>query len=373
MIANRPPIHFFNLDILRALAVIMVVVFHGQLAYSGWFHEPTFMTNPFSGKLWEHFFSNLSLGVDFFFLISGFLITYLLLMEKESEGEIAIGKFYVRRILRIWPLYFLVIACTPLICKLADSSSPHYLGTLFFVNNFQTIHLGFMDYPFVHFWTLSIEEQYYLVWPLVLAFVPEKKLPNIFIALALIALLYKLVVVAVAANPMLVIQYDTLSRGDAIIAGAFLAWLHHRKPLTVHIAGWVRILVYILLVAGMFLLQGISSNSLFGLVFAKYFFLAGFIFILLNYLFNPSAIAIFTKKNFLHYIGKISFGIYVFHNIILPIMIKRLLYKWGAQNAFVFWLVYIVLVLLASVLSYELFEKRILRFKERFSILANRR
>jgi peptidoglycan/LPS O-acetylase OafA/YrhL len=372
MTSNKPVVHFFNLDVLRALAVIMVVVYHGYHAYNGWFHKIEFSTNPAIAKLIGNFFENLSLGVDFFFLISGFLITYLLLVEKENTGHISIGKFYVRRILRIWPLYFLIIGLTYFICKATESPEPHYLGTIFFVNNFETISRHAMDYPFVHFWTLSIEEQYYLLWPLVLTIVPKEKLMYAFVTLIGIALAYKIALAVYSENAFYTVYYHTLTRGDAIVIGAVLALIHKQKPIVMNVSGAWRLRAYAALLLSLILWVGVSDRSWFELVLVRYIFLAGFAFLMLNYLFNPGAKLAFAKKNFLHYIGKISFGIYVYHNILLPFVVKRM-YKWEMESAIVFWLIYIVIVLLVSVLSYELLEKRILRLKDRFAVVASQR
>jgi peptidoglycan/LPS O-acetylase OafA/YrhL len=372
MTSKRAVVHFFNLDVLRAMAVIMVVVYHGYHAYNGWFHKVELPGGPFFVKYIENFFENMSLGVDFFFLISGFLITYLLLVEKENSGKISMGKFYVRRILRIWPLYFLIVGMAHFICIAADSPEPHYLGTLCFVNNFETISRHSMDYPFVHFWTLSIEEQYYLLWPLVLTFIPASKLPHTFIFLIVSACIYKVVIAATSDNSFYIMYYHSVTRGDAIVLGALIAWFHQRKPLELKISFPIRLVVYFLFAASFFLWMCISDRSWFELVLVRYFFLAGFVFVLLNYLFNPTAKFAFTKKNFLHYIGKISFGIYVYHNILLPFVVKRM-YKWEMQSAIVFWLIYMVSVLLVSALSYEFLEKRILRFKDRFAVVASQR
>src|ERR1700751_4992513 len=103
----------------------MVVIIHGFSAFRVWIGEPRILVSGLQAKeknfLWDRMqclFENLSFGVDIFFLISGFLITYLLLTEKEKFGTINVGKFYIRRALRIWPLYFFIILITPLLVKL---------------------------------------------------------------------------------------------------------------------------------------------------------------------------------------------------------------------------------------------------------------
>jgi peptidoglycan/LPS O-acetylase OafA/YrhL len=195
MQSTEPRIHFFNLDILRFIAVFMVVFFHGYLAYTGWFGgsptPPSANTPPLISSLIHSLIYNGDLGVDLFFLISGFLITYLLLKEREISGKISIRNFYIRRTLRIWPLYFLIIALTPAIVSLSDAKAPEYWWTICFATNFQTIS-GTPDlFPFAHFWSVCVEEHFYLIWPLLILFIPPKKLPLSFATLILLSISFR--------------------------------------------------------------------------------------------------------------------------------------------------------------------------------------
>src|SRR5262249_15856566 len=118
------------------------------------------------------------MGVSFFFVLSGFLITYLILREIEVNGKLDILAFYVRRVLRIWPLYYLVIAfgflCYPLLKSVFGFSSYIETGNslyyMFFLSNFDVINLGHwlgngrgaMSTNIT--WSVAIEEQFYLLW-----------------------------------------------------------------------------------------------------------------------------------------------------------------------------------------------------------------
>ena len=95
---SQIPLHFKGLNALRFFAALFIIIYHT----TGGFHDTMSPT-------YKLFFQNLVIGVDFFFLISGFLIIYLLLVEKQNTGSIHIGKFYLRRVLRIFPLYFLIV------------------------------------------------------------------------------------------------------------------------------------------------------------------------------------------------------------------------------------------------------------------------
>ena len=118
---NNDRVHFHNLDIIRFVAAFAVVLGHGFEAWSDYYvkfrQTPEFYTDLFSGDFLyvAQFFQNLGIGVEIFFFISGFLITYILLVEKEKLGRISIPKFLMRRSLRIWPLYFLLLAIGPIL------------------------------------------------------------------------------------------------------------------------------------------------------------------------------------------------------------------------------------------------------------------
>ncbi|MCY7410118.1 MAG: acyltransferase [Chitinophagales bacterium] len=99
---QKGSVHFEGLNLLRFVAAMMILVFYAV--------EETVPDSPL--KMFVH---NFPIGVDFFFIISGFLITYLLLQEKSSYQKINIGAFYLRRILRIFPLYYLIIFCNFLV------------------------------------------------------------------------------------------------------------------------------------------------------------------------------------------------------------------------------------------------------------------
>jgi peptidoglycan/LPS O-acetylase OafA/YrhL len=96
-------------------------------------------------------------------------------------------------------------------------------------------------------------------------------------------------------------------------------------------------------------------------------------FLLVNYLFNPNAWFNFKKKNVLHYLGKISYGLYMYHNIVFYFLFNEVIYKYQLLSVFWFWPIYLLTVFGLSVLSYELFEKHFLKLKDRFAVVQTRR
>lgn len=102
------------------------------------------------------------LGVRCFFVISGFLITWLLVSEREETGRINLGNFYIRRVLRIFPVYFTYLGILAFLTRYWQDA-PSWAGNLTFTTNF----VG-SPFPTFHLWTLGVEEQFYLLWPLIL-------------------------------------------------------------------------------------------------------------------------------------------------------------------------------------------------------------
>jgi len=139
--------HLPGLDGLRAVSVFVVIIYH-------------FGINAVPGDL----------GVSGFFVLSGFLITWLLLRELRDTGTISLRQFYARRFLRIFPAYYAFLAASYLYDRFRGDVWPHGLGwsgVFYFVNYFNATH-GHPDTSIAHAWSLSIEEQFYLLWPLAL-------------------------------------------------------------------------------------------------------------------------------------------------------------------------------------------------------------
>ena len=214
---KKKPLYFENLDIMRFVAAYLVLLSHVELTM-GLMGLPNNWSNPWadlesSGKanLWSayngdllklfHAFSHEmgAMAVIFFFVLSGFLITLLLLREKETKGRIDVKRFYLRRVLRIWPLYFVVV--------LLGLYGLPFLGDAFYVKS-QSPNLGadwkVLDLPYLlilpnlsnglmlggfppnigQAWSIGVEEQFYLFWPWLFILLKAKpKWLTVFIAL----------------------------------------------------------------------------------------------------------------------------------------------------------------------------------------------
>lgn len=218
MSGNRHP----GLDGLRGLAVVAVVLYHV---------DPNLLPGGF-------------VGVDLFFVLSGYLITSLLLVEHERSGRIAIGEFWQRRVRRLWPLAWLALAAIA-VGSLSgvwgadrQRSLPwEVLSAVTNVSNwYQIDHGGYVQLfvapsPLRHFWSLAIEEQFYLVWPLALAgLLALRRRWSVPAALSVLAVVSTVLGFRYRDLPDRV-YLGTDVRMVALVAGAALAWAWRRHPL----------------------------------------------------------------------------------------------------------------------------------------------
>lgn len=233
---HRPLGYVPTLDGWRALAVIAVIIDHARLTFiEAGLGSPRILTATACGGY----------GVDLFFAISGFLICSRLLREWSSSGRISLTNFYLRRAFRILPLYWtylLVMVLTGLISGLAVSGRE--LGAcLFFFRNYFSCTDGDGIYT-SHFWSLSVEEHFYLLWPVFLVLLRPRLAFWITPVLALMIHAWRAVDQRVHAfdlifhHPHVLMYWRTDVRLDALLWGCFAALLCHRRPLP-EMPGWL--------------------------------------------------------------------------------------------------------------------------------------
>jgi peptidoglycan/LPS O-acetylase OafA/YrhL len=231
--APAPKRHIAPLDGLRGLAVLLVLLFH--LSWS--FPESTTFGALLKPYLWAGW-----LGVDLFFVLSGYLITRGLVKDSVYPTGKRLRLFWARRAFRIFPLYYIVLIAGSIVC-LAVGASQHLPGLGYWLY-FQNYTLAFDPMPLrwtAHFWSLAIEEQFYFVWPLFVLFVSDKLKPSLTIALllgsmvlraALLVLLPKLMhwdagdsPEHIATQVAKLVYRATPTHMDGLLVGALLAIL----------------------------------------------------------------------------------------------------------------------------------------------------
>ncbi|HEY9176748.1 MAG TPA: acyltransferase, partial [Flavipsychrobacter sp.] len=175
--------HFQTFDALRFFAFFKVFLLHLPITAFPWFN---------------YLRAGGGIGVQFFFVLSGFLITYIILEEKDRTGQFNLKHFFARRILRIWPLYYLMILVaflTPVITEQllhvttsSEGYTPAWWMSLLFLENYKIMATG--THPNVSplgvMWSLCIEEHFYIIWGLLLFFISVRRLPVVIICSVLI-------------------------------------------------------------------------------------------------------------------------------------------------------------------------------------------
>jgi peptidoglycan/LPS O-acetylase OafA/YrhL len=370
-------IYFPNLNGIRFIAALAVIIHHIEQIKSFFIYD----------NLWQNPYIRLigKLGVILFFVLSGFLITYLLLMEKK-QGTISIKDFYIRRILRIWPLYYLIVICGLFIfphinfIAIADNHrteniQDHFIVKiiLFFLFLPNLAFSGFSPVPYIaQTWSVGVEEQFYLIWPVLL-----KKMKNTFAALVGVIFFYLLIkFILIAIN-----NHSGFFDSNKILHGLFGCWdefnidcmaiggiaaytLFHKKErlLNFFFNPYIQICTYLALVLSIALKFYIKN-----LQFEYYSLL--FAIIIVNLAANPKTILKLENRLF-SYLGKISFGLYMYHYVIITFSIKLLNIFFIRNNVMIYTLSIALTIFVASV-SYEFFEKKFLKLKKRFTIIES--
>lgn len=372
-------VYFKNLDIVRFFAAFAVVLAHGfeawKLFYIEFIQTPEYTAKLFSGNFvyLDRFFSNLGIGVEVFFFISGFLITYILLVEKKRFGKISIWRFFTRRSLRIWPLYFLLLLLGPMLTTWMKLGQPDYLSLYLFYSNFQVIQTETWEYPFAHYWSLAIEEQFYVVWPFIISFIKNLRLRMIFILLILTSVLFRMYIFSSNEFPYFQLYLNTLARMDTLIIGAYLAYVYHKKPFVINLPKGLSTALLLCLLASFFFVQYNSWGTMISAIFKKYIYLSIIGILILHYISHPKFHHSNLLKRILTYLGKISYGIYMYHNILVIIVIKAILLNNRIESWTIFGIVYVLATLLMAIISFHLFEKWFLVLKQRFATVKTRK
>jgi peptidoglycan/LPS O-acetylase OafA/YrhL len=367
-------VHMPVLDGIRGTAILAVLLFH-------------FMTpenrEGFANAAVSWLFSYGALGVDLFFVLSGFLITGILYDARTDEHYFR--NFYMRRLLRIFPLYYgvlvIIFLVLPLIPALRGSEltglRPYQAWAwLYAVNIYLAIHDGWVLSYIEHFWSLAVEEQFYLIWPLAVWLLSAK--PRVFLTFSLIVAAASFVgriAAAMAGAGPVVIEVLTPFQLDALAIGGFFA-VYLRQPGG---EGGARRLVLPLALAGLGLLViqfgarhlTLGESALEAVRGGAFHLLLAAL--LLKGLLGPasSGLSRFLLSRPLAFLGKYSYGLYVYHHFLSYYFSNHRTELMLAARLGCSYMTALVLQAAAGIavsivlawLSYEFFEKPLLRLK----------
>jgi len=366
-------IYFKNLDTLRFIAAYMIVLLHSFFGWKGRFGYPHFITSYFSPKGLDKLdivMHNFSFGVDIFFMISGFLITYLLLCEKEKTGKVDVLKFYIRRALRIWPLYFFMVLLAPLLSYFLFEESPTYLYHFLFTGNFDLINNGTSSIATNHLWSICIEEHFYLFCPLLIGFIPLKKLPQTFLTIIFSSIIFRGFFAPNSNDYGMTMYVHTLSRIDILALGGLFGYLFYHKKIQFNDPLPVRLLIYATFILIFLNVSYNESGTFYVDTMKKYYFAIPMAYWIGNFLFNKNAIFAMQRPNILNQFGKVSYGIYMFNPVII-FLLTGLFQKYSFQNYFLFLVLVHVCLAITTILSYRLLELPFLTLKEKYAVIKS--
>lgn len=381
VVATRPPApaaaaitgRFYRpeLDVLRFFAFFGVFIFHAAPRPMP-FYDAAGAPRWLSHLLISTFGAG-AYGVDLFFALSAYLITSLLLREREATGELHLRNFYVRRILRIWPLYLSFVAFAAVAALLVPGQSlplRYVAGYALLAGNWIYVFYGLPASFAIPLWTVSIEEQFYLAWPLALRRATVRTIAAVAVCLLVIANLWRIWLAASAA-PVEAMEYNTFTRLDPIALGVLIALLGGRLPTFSHaqriallaagVVTWIATYAF-----------SVSSNpptlSTWRLAIGHPLTALASAAILLAVLGSQNS---FLRNHWLLYLGKISYGLYVVHEF-AHLCASRLLPAATPLQVIAQSALGLAFTMLLAAASYRWLESPFLRLKERFAHVQSR-
>ena len=340
--------HVRQLDGLRALAVGIVLLHH-------WIPQ-AYQPMDHLGRL----------GVLLFFVLSGYLITGILLQGRElvqsgvGTSGFVLKQFYIRRFLRIFPIYYAILIAGWLLHNNVIRETMAW--DVSYTTNFYFAHRGEWQNPVTHLWSLSVEEQFYLVWPALILFLPLRALPATILGIILVAPLMRGIGSLAGLNPIAVWVLSPACL-DTLGAGAFLALAQHAPD---RIPGWFKGKSSWLPWIGLGVLLGVMElGRLKGdtaLYLALYDTSAALIFVYLvarasRGFSGPVGRALEWEP--VVYLGKISYGVYLLHLFVSAAVNKvanHLVGSHGPKYAVPLFFCYLTITLVLASLSWRYFE-----------------
>ena len=360
-----------SLDGVRAVAIILVMSFHAEITHFGWF------------------------GVQLFFVLSGFLITGILWKEKHVDSSLPFKfkKFWVRRSLRIFPLYFgyLLFVSLAYIFFHFPSYYSNYAPYLFtYTFNYTRALPQWQGNPlFTHLWSLSVEEQFYIFFPLIMFLCPPKLIKYLMLIVIAVSPLTRFLLGEYytgkgLSQPVVAdaVYWNTLSHLDAFFMGGIIPVLslHKRikKPQRIFF-----IALMITIIAGVFnfiytdsgiyyfndlgynhgqtqLYEHVWQYSVLNFLFAS--FILSIVSMHSTKIFASVRKAL--ESNWMVRIGKVSYGMYLFHWAILVYVCNRFFATENLALKILIFIPYVAVVYLFAELSFRLYESRFLKLKD---------
>ncbi|HYE55374.1 MAG TPA: acyltransferase [Chitinophagaceae bacterium] len=383
---QKEKIFFPNLDGLRFFSFFVVFLYHTYLSFFNNIRD----TDTGAYNTVKFLFQNGNLGVNFFFVLSGFLITFLLIKEREFKGTIHVPNFYIRRILRIWPLFYLCLfigfIVFPII-KQATGSTPNEIARpiyyLFFANNFDFMHT-WPEKPDATIlsvlWSVAVEEQFYLTWPLILKIVPYKYYRYVFLAIMTLSLVFRSFYTGLNDHDFGVRYFHTFSLiGDMAFGGLlayFCSYDNAFRRFVVKLSRLQIAMIYLGAFTVLLFREELFTINSVAVVFERLVIAFFFGMIILEQSYAERSF--FKMSNFktISKLGIYTYGLYCLH--LLGFLVADVFIGKAGLNKTSFPIALggsvfaFVISVVISLASYHLYEKWFLKFKDKFAFIVKK-
>ncbi|WP_243375589.1 acyltransferase [Geotalea sp. SG265] len=356
------------LDGIRGYAILLVIIihtFHTFIVNRGYSADPGI-------KMLDSIAGFGIYGVDLFFVLSGFLITGILINQVNSNNYFK--AFYIKRVLRIFPLYYIYLLAIVILVPLLVSYVRFNITSLYvyfiYLQNMFYSSGTLQDYLLCHLWSLAVEEHFYLIWPLIVYFIKPKKVIIISIVFIIIAIMLRSYIILYShIRPSLADRF-TLCRIDSIFFGCLLAYglrsisfnnyLHKHKYVMLLISGLIS------LVTSLLLIWNINENIHHVISYTVYgvFFTA-----ILNVVMFVDTTSLINKifdNKLAKFFGKYSYSMYIIH---MPITagLYAIYFEdapgYALLNAGIFFATTTGLTVIGSLISWHILEKHFIKLK----------
>lgn len=372
-------VYFPSLNGIRFIAALVVMISHTFPLVQDFGFDTSFIMPDLGG-----------LGVTLFFVLSGFLITFLLFTEKQQTKRIKTGNFIIRRILRIWPAYFLALGIGFFIFPFLDARTHEFTQTYTWLKlGLFTLFLGdfvkaiILDAGVInHLWSVGVEEQFYLIWPFLMNWFSSK-----FLKMAIIIIVVNILLRIGFAqwnnfHPLTefnktswmiceaISKFFVWFRVDCMAIGGLGAYFiiekkHQMLEFLYHKGCQITTFFALSILICFGITFGFITHDIYSVLF---------LIIVMNVATNPRTL-LNLEFAWLDKLGRISYGLYLYHPFVYFLLYFFYKQGWGTGsgigNLTLFYSLFILGTILFSWFSYHFFETYFLRIKQKFTIIQS--
>ena len=365
--------YFKELNSLRFIGFIGI--FFGHVFFS---NSPEIINSKIYATLYSYGKILGFISIDSFFVLSSFLITWKALEEIKFTNTFQFKNFLIRRSLRIWPLYFLIVFLGFSLeyfrsyFFLESEKLPSLWNFILFILNYDIIKNGYNFLFFMVFmWSISVEEQFYVFWAITIKWF-NKYLFGISFLIIFISLFFRIYFI----NDSLSLNFHTASALGNFGIGALTAilvfkhqyFLDKLKSLSRN-----KILFIYVTIFSFFILMPVLLENDFFIVIQRVLFSIFFSFIILEQTYCENSIVKVSRIKYFNFFGKISYGLYCYHGIMITVVLQlnKLFMESLIISLVLYPLLILVSTLLVSYVSYRFYESKFLKLKYKFSFLSS--